>query len=327
LAEGAIPLRLDGDRWTVTQEFTGIETVEYKFLMKWPDTAQQWCNSAIDCSAGVANDSQLVDCDALRRDTSDLFRGAAEKFGELGPIDFVISPGDIDPPANVLSTLQRYTDPSIVWYPVAGNHETERPEGIQWLRDYNPISKPLPNIVSMGPPGGEETSYSFDVQNAHFVVINEYYDGSTDAALEGDVSDALYDWLAADLAKTTKEYVFVAGHEPGFPLADVDSGRIRHAEGGLNKNIASRDRFWALRAQRGVVAYLCGHTHNFSAEEIDGVWQIDTGHARGKGDTGSPSTVVLLKLAPSGVTIEAHRDNHDGVYDYADLVHTYTLVP
>ena len=47
----------------------------------------------------------------------------------------------------------------------------------------------LPNIVSAGPPGCEETTYSFDYGDAHFVVLNEYYNGISDRGTDGEVAD------------------------------------------------------------------------------------------------------------------------------------------
>jgi hypothetical protein len=47
----------------------------------------------------------------------------------------------------------------------------------------------LPSIVNAGPPGCEETTYSFDYGDAHFVVLNEYYNGTSDRGTDGDAAD------------------------------------------------------------------------------------------------------------------------------------------
>src|SRR3990170_4017223 len=60
-----------------------------------------------------------------------------------------------------------------------------------------------------GPPGGVETTYSFDYGNSHFIVLNEYYNGSSDTGTDGDVVDALYNWLVADLNATDRSHIFV----------------------------------------------------------------------------------------------------------------------
>ena len=41
----------------------------------------------------------------------------------------------------------------------------------------------------------------------HFVVINEYFDGASDTGTDGDVVNALYIWLDADLSINTKPIV------------------------------------------------------------------------------------------------------------------------
>jgi hypothetical protein len=51
---------------------------------------------------------------------------------------------------------------------------------------------------------------------------------------------------------------------------------------------------------RGVTAYICGHTHNFIVHLHGGVWQIDVGHARGFGDTGARSTFVMFYVMDGG---------------------------
>ena len=92
-----------------------------------------------------------------------------------------------------------------------------------------------------------------------------------------------------------------------------------------NQYPAYRDRFWDLLKNEGVVAYIVGHTHNYSAVEIDGVWQLDAGHARGAGDTGAASTFLMVHVDGDSITYDAYRDTHDGIYDYDDIIHSGTL--
>ena len=67
---------------------------------------------------------------------------------------------------------------------------------------------------------------------------------------------------------------------------------------------------------RGVTAYICGHTHNFSAYLYDGVWQIDAGHTRGFGDTGARSTFLMFYVLDDGsVWYYPYRLNLDS-YNY-----------
>jgi hypothetical protein len=247
-------------------------------------------------------------------DTPQFFRGAGEAITSVGGGAFMISPGDIDPPSDVRWTINQYLGEDYLWYPVVGNHETETPEDMEWLRAYDcdPNGDDPPHIVNLGPAACEETTYSFDYGNSHFVVLNEYCDATSDTGTDGDVVDALYNWLVDDLNATEKMHVFVFGHEPAYPQPDADNGRERHMLDSLNQHPTNRDRFWNLLKDKDVVAYICGHTHNYSAVEIGGVWQLDAGHSRGMGDTGARSTFILVHVDSRLVSFETYRDDASG---------------
>lgn len=53
------------------------------------------------------------------------FRGAAERLRDGGPGAFMISAGDIDPPAVVHQTLTTYVSADYGWFPVVGNHDVQ----------------------------------------------------------------------------------------------------------------------------------------------------------------------------------------------------------
>lgn len=208
------------------------------------------------------------------------FSGACEAAKAVGAGSFMISPGDldVDPPSAVRAMVDEVLGEDYPWYPVLGNHDPESPSTMRYLRDF---SMTLPNVVNRGPQGCEATTFSFDWGNTHFVVLNQYFDGVSDWGLEGDMVPELLEWLAADLAATTKKHVFVFGHEPLIPMPDMDNGRIRHQGDSLDEDPESAFAFHQLMVQHGVDAYVCGHTHNTSYAKINGLWQIDAGHARG----------------------------------------------
>jgi len=242
----------------------------------------------------------------------DYFRNTCEQLAFGGPGSFMVSPGDIDPPERTLETIRKYIGEDYLWYPVTGNHEAETTADMNWLRDFNKGGSRLPKVVKNGPAGSLETTYSFEYGDAHFIVLNEYFDGSNDTGTDGDITDSLYNWLVDDLSTNTKPVIIVFGHEPAYPKPDKESGRTRHTEDSLNKYTANRDRFWSALASYGVKAYICGHTHNYSAVLINGVWQIDVGHARGTGDTGSRSTFVMFYVMENGdVWFYTYRLNTD----------------
>jgi len=253
-------------------------------------------------------------------DSSRYFRGACEAIAARSDTAFMVSPGDINPPAGVEWTLQETLGPKYLWFPVAGNHEAEMPEDMAWLRSYDADSNGLapPNVVNTGPAPCEETTYSFDYGDAHFVLLNEYCNATSDTGADGDVADPVYQWLADDLDATEQTWVFVLGHEPAYVQPDDESGRLRHLGESLDAVPAHRDRFWNLLRDQGVTAYICGHTHNYSAVQIDGVWQLDLGHARGVADQDARSTFVLVHVTPGGVTFEAYRSDGDSPYARAD---------
>lgn len=236
------------------------------------------------------------------------FEGICEAIRDSGPGAFMLIPGDLDPPERTCATLAKTIGPDYVVYPVVGNHELERPEDLPYLRKMNAGGDILPGVVRSGPPGAEETCYSFDYRDVHIAVINQFYDGQIDNTLDGDVSPALLAWLADDLEATTKPYVFVAGHEPHVVAPDMSNGRVRHNGDSLDKYPERNHAFWSLLRQHGVIAYICGHTHNASVARINGLWQIDAGHARGLGDPGAPSTYLRIFVDPGGVRCVVYRD-------------------
>jgi hypothetical protein len=208
------------------------------------------------------------------------FSGACEAVKEVGMGDFMISPGDldVDPPSAVREMISTVLGDAYPWYPVIGNHDPESPSTMDYLREYG---RQLPNLVRRGPAGCETTTYSFDWGNSHFVVLNIYYDGAKDWGTGGDVVPELLEWLEADLAANTKRHVFVVGHEPLVAIPDMDNGRHRHQGDSLDENPESAFQFHQLMLRYDVTAYICGHSHGASVAKINGLWQLDSGHARG----------------------------------------------
>jgi len=232
-----------------------------------------------------------------------------------------MSSGDIDPPDQVYADLQHYIGSDYLWYPVVGNHEAETSEDMEWLRSYNSDGNSLPGVVNIGPTGGKETTFSFDYQNVHFVIINEYYDTGSDTSTDGDIPDQLYNWLLNDLTTSTKPVTLVFGHEPAYPQPDEESERLRHETDSLNKYSSNRDLFWSALKNNNVSAYFCGHTHNYSKMKFDTVWQIDAGHARGTGDTGSRSTFLLVYIMDDNkIWVSTYRLNaHSNKYELTSM--------
>lgn len=254
-------------------------------------------------------------------ETPQYFLGTCEAIRDVGKGAFMVSPGDINPPQHVYRTIRQVLGDDYPWYPVVGNHDAEDPEYMAWLRDWG--RRDIPRLVRKGPVNGVETIYSFDVGNAHFVAINQYYNGSSDAAADADVVERLYNWLKNDLTANRKPFVFVFGHEPLVSIPDADNGRHRHVGDSLDAFPENSYRFQQLLRHHKATAYICGHTHGFSYAKINGVWQLDAGHAGGIGDKGARSTFLKIYVGSRGCRAEAFRADENG-QNYT-LAHTVTL--
>jgi hypothetical protein len=115
-------------------------------------------------------------------------------------------------------------------------------------------------------------SYSFDVGDSHFSVINTDPVGKDNTAPIG--------WLTHDLsdAKTRgSKHFFVFGHKPAFTYFYGKGDKPNPGIVGLDKLPESRDVFWAVIEQYGAT-YFCGHEHEFNmAQPRGGAWQVLVG--------------------------------------------------
>ena len=243
------------------------------------------------------------------------FRGVLEAMKKVGVGTFLLSPGDIDPPADVRHDIDEVLGKDFIWYPLPGNHEEDAASNMTWLHQWG--AKAIPHLVRRGPDGAAQTMYSFDWANVHIVAIDEYYIGPDKAeTAKGEINDAILEWLKTDLDATHQPVIFVTGHEPIKPFPDMDSGRFRHVGTSLDRDPATDKAFEDLLKAHHVVAFICGHTHNCSIQDLgDGLSQLDSAHARGKGDTGSPSTFLRVIVTPEGkARVEVYRRAADNSY-------------
>jgi hypothetical protein len=258
-----------------------------------------------------------------KADGKRFFDGACEAMKRVGSGAFLISPGDIDPPAANRVLLDRYLGAKFPWYIVVGNHEVENAAAMPWVREW--LAAEIPGVVRRGLPGTKLTIYSFDVGNSHLVAIDSYplaragNMAEKDKSKKGDkgqvdLTDAEFKWLEEDLAATRKPFVWVSGHQPIESLPDMDSGRVRHKGESVSFDPVRAERFVALLKKYHVRAYLCGHTHNASVVKLkSGVWQADSGHARGGADAGSPSTFLNVRTAGNQAWVDVYRADPDGL--------------
>jgi hypothetical protein len=132
-----------------------------------------------------------------------------------------------------------------------------------------------------------QLSYSFDVGDAHFAVVNTDPVGKDNVAPTG--------WLADDLGRASgrgAKHFFVFGHKPAYTYYFGTNTPPSPGIAGLDKIPASRDAFWNVIEQFGAT-YFCGHEHEFNMMQPKGsAWQVLVG-AGGSPWDAQPGEVTL----------------------------------
>ena len=236
------------------------------------------------------------------------FAGLLGYVKQYGPGDFMISVGDVIPAAGTSWTIDQVMGEGYPWFPLPGNHDFGISD-FNFLRDYDYESNGDLEFdrFQRGPEFCPQTTYSFDYQNTHFVALNVYCNEKAPWGIDGSISDTLFQWLTADLEATSQEHIFVFGHEPAFPQPDAKTGDVRHLYESLDQYPEARDRFWKLLKSHEVVAYIAGHSHNYSAVQIDGLWQVEAGQAMGVRAAPSPGTFLIFTITGDVVSMNTYR--------------------
>ena len=223
-------------------------------------------------------------------------------FANNSDIKFIVATGDFENlstiDSNIQSNLKQYFPGQtyVPWFTAIGNHNAENSSRMSWISGtLGPrLATQLSGMTNFkeGPYNssnfweGRYTTYSFDYQNAHFIIWNEYYGDSASHINSGIpmacVLDSTYNWMAQDLAANTQPLIFVFVHEPAF----VHESSSNHCGDSLDEdqcpgNMAAppddwkayrpkRDQYWALLRQYNVVAHFDGHIHEPSQRAVKG---------------------------------------------------------
>jgi predicted phosphodiesterase len=239
--------------------------------------------------------------------------GGFEAIKNVGQGEFVVINGDLDPPQDTRALLDEVLGEDYPWYTVIGNHDAETEEDMEFLRDMNRNGNSFANIVRRGPAGCEETTYSFDYNNVHIVVLNLYYDGEKDNLADGVVTPKLLAWLEEDLKQNDKKYTFVFGHEPIRPVMDLVTGAVRHLGDSMDQYYEETVLFERLLHKYNVNAFFSGHTHCASYANRNGLWLINSGHIYGQETAYTPDK-TMTKISAE-ISKEENRDK-----SYKDVI-------
>lgn len=162
-----------------------------------------------------------------------------------------------------------------------------------------PAGQTVANISATAPGAADglstdqsKLSYSFDVGNSHFAVIN------TDPT--GADSTAPANWLSADFTAAQSRgatHFFVFGHKPAYTYFYNAAATA----GGLDANpagTANRDAFWSIVESFGAT-YFCGHEHTYNMAQptirnANGTTRTSTAYQVLVGSGGSPFDATAL---------------------------------
>jgi len=213
-------------------------------------------------SFGVLGDTQQFDS----KNESGGLQKAVKNLSSAN-VEAVMTVGDLISKCDGGTACQsKYTDWKSVMSPiigktkeVMGNHDRFGKEkaDAKWQEAFD--------LPTNGPTGFSETTYSFDVKNSHFVVLN------SENPSEGLINQVQRDWLETDLTSTTKDNTFVFYHEPAWPV----SSKIGESQ---DRNPTDRDALWAIFKKHNVKAVFSGHEHIMSRKKVDGIYQFVIGN-------------------------------------------------
>ena len=172
---------------------------------------------------------------------------------------------------------------SALW-PALGNHDANT-SSTPGPNPFHDIFTLPTNGEAGGLPSGNESYYSFDYGNVHFVCLN------SNPGSHLNPGGAMLTWLEEDLAATTQDWIIAYWHHPPYSKGSHNSD----SESPL---INMRERVLPILEEAGVDLVLSGHSHSYERSFL-----IDEHY-------GSSSTLVDSMIIDGG----DGRPDGDGAY-------------
>lgn len=184
---------------------------------------------------------------------------------------------------NVYPTLFRQT---VVW-PAVGNHDTAHSQSLSDDYDYYRIFTMPTNGQAGGVPSGSEHYYSFDYANIHFICLDSM------TAIFRQPNSAMLQWLEADLAENTRDWIIAYWHHPAYTKGSHNSDTEF-------ESIEMRQNVVPILEAHGVDMVFAGHSHCYERSFlIDGHYghssTTNAGHFVSRGDGRTNGTGPYFK--------------------------------
>ena len=147
-----------------------------------------------------------------------------------------------------------------------GNHETDQSTSPPLTIPYFQIFS-LPQAGEVGgAASGTELFYSFDYGNVHFVCLDSMV---SSRATNGTMAN----WLRADLANTTQDWLIAFWHHPPYTKGS-------HNSDSETPLVQMRQNILPILENYGVDLVLCGHSHAYERSHLldghyDASWTIE----------------------------------------------------
>lgn len=176
---------------------------------------------------------------------NDTFKLLLDKASKEKNIAFAVHVGDSIPYGkdseykSYIKLINKY--PGLKIYQVMGNHDAVNGGWRRFSKYFGP------------------SYYSFDYENAHFVILNNSFKGFFD--------EKQINWLKQDLASTDKPLKFVFFHKPVFDASGLYTDHIMDSR-------RMSERMIEIFKRYKVNYVVCGHIHGYAKAVRDGVTYI-----------------------------------------------------